>query len=156
MTLSKLWARSGTDLIPRSANAFFRIGQATNSVVPGATVAPSAPDRRVEPSADGAHGYFEGSHIRFAGAHIAEADLAVIALDVYHYAIRQLEEFAGVRGDKSLFLQYAALYYLVDFGIFRFDGRLSPVEKRDFPEASGAGSLAADDEFTRMPPLAFG
>jgi len=38
MTRSKLWARSGTVSIPRAANAFFMMGQATNSVVPGATV----------------------------------------------------------------------------------------------------------------------
>jgi hypothetical protein len=38
MTRSKLWARSGVPERPRAANAFLRIGQAMNSVVPGATV----------------------------------------------------------------------------------------------------------------------
>ena len=38
MTRSKLWAKSGSLAMPRAAKAFFMIGQATNSVVPGATV----------------------------------------------------------------------------------------------------------------------
>ncbi len=38
MTRSKLCASSGSDSIPRAANARFMIGHATNSVVPGATV----------------------------------------------------------------------------------------------------------------------
>ena len=38
ITRSKLWASSGSLSMPRAANAFFMIGQATNSVVPGATV----------------------------------------------------------------------------------------------------------------------
>ena len=38
ITRSKLWDRSGVPRRPRDANAFLRIGQATNSVVPGATV----------------------------------------------------------------------------------------------------------------------
>ncbi len=38
MTRSKLCASRGSEWIPRVANAFFMIGQATNSVVPGATV----------------------------------------------------------------------------------------------------------------------
>ncbi len=38
ITRSKLWASSGSDFMPRAANAFFIIGQAMYSVVPGATV----------------------------------------------------------------------------------------------------------------------
>ena len=38
ITRSKLWAKSGSLWMPRPAKAFFMIGQATNSVVPGATV----------------------------------------------------------------------------------------------------------------------
>jgi hypothetical protein len=34
----ELWAKSGSRAMPRAARAFFTIGQATNSVVPGATV----------------------------------------------------------------------------------------------------------------------
>ncbi len=38
ITRSKLCASMGVPLSPRFANAFFKMGQATNSVVPGATV----------------------------------------------------------------------------------------------------------------------
>jgi hypothetical protein len=38
ITRSKLCASNGAPFSPRAANAFLRIGQATNSVVPGATV----------------------------------------------------------------------------------------------------------------------
>ncbi len=38
MTRSKLCESNGSLSMPREANAFFMIGQATNSVVPGATV----------------------------------------------------------------------------------------------------------------------
>ena len=90
--------------MPRAAKAFFMIGHATNSVVPGATVV-SMSVRQCGWTllADGPHGGFERAHVRFTGPHVAEVVLGVIALHVHDHAIGQLQAIAMVGGRRASF-----------------------------------------------------
>ncbi len=151
ITRSKLWASSGSLSMPRAAKAFFMIGQATNSVVPGATVV-SISVRQCGWTfcADGPHGRLQGAHLGLAGAHVAEIVLRVVALHVDHHAVGQLEAVAVERGHQRLLLLHAAGDHRIDLGVLGLDRRLAAVEHRDLPVAARAGPLAADDELARL------
>ena len=151
MTRSKLWLSSGTDLMPRWAKAFFMIGQATNSVVPGATVV-SISTRQ--------WGSILSPMVRIVAsravisasprAHVAQFVLAVVALDVHDHAVGQLQAVAVVGGDERLLVLDAAGDHRIDLGVLGLDGRLAAVEHGDLPVAAGTGPLAADDELAGL------
>ena len=109
ITRSKLWASSGSPSMPRAAKAFFMIGQATNSVVPGATVVSiNVRQCGLDLLADGPHRGLQGRHLRVAAPHVAQLALGVIALHVDHHAIGQAQAVAVVGGGERLLLADAA------------------------------------------------
>ena len=115
--------------MPRAAKAFFMIGQATNSVVPGATVVSisvrqsgwtCSPMVRMVAS--------RARHLRLAGAHVAQVVLGVVALHVDHHAVGQAQAVAVEGGRERLLFADAAGDHRIDLGIFGLDRRLAPVE----------------------------
>ena len=100
--------------------------------------------------ADDPHRGLERGHFRVAVAHVAQLVLGVVALHIDHHAIGQRKAIAVERGGKGLFLGDAAGDHRIDFGIFGLDGRFAAVQEWNFPIASRAGPLAADDELVRF------
>ena len=95
--------------MPRAAKAFLRIGQATNSVVPGATVVSIStrqfggifsPMVRMVAS----RAAMSASPVRM----LPRSLLEVVALDVDDDAVGELEAVAVVGGDEGLLLEHAA------------------------------------------------
>ncbi len=151
ITRSKLWAKSGSLSMPRAAKAFFMIGQATNSVVPGATVVSISvrqwgrtfsPMVRIVAS----RAVISASPLRM----LPSSRLRVIALHVDDHAIGQAQAVAVVGGRERLLLADAAGDHRIDLGILGLDRRLAAVQQRDLPVAPRARPLAADDELAGL------
>ena len=127
------------------------MGQATNSVVPGATVVSistrqyggifSPMVRMVASSA---------AISALAGAHVAQVTFGVVALHVDHHTVGQFEAVAVEGGGEGLLLQHTARI-IVDFGVLGLDRRFAAVEQGDLPVAARARPLAADDELCCFP-----
>ena len=118
----------------------FMIGQATNSVVPGATVVSiSVRHSGRDLLADRSHGGLQGGHLGLAGAQVAQFVLRVVALHVDDHAVGQLQAVAVVGGHQaSSFSLHAPIDHGVDFGVFGLDRRLAAIQQRDLPVASRA------------------
>ena len=148
MTRSKLWARRGSVVQAALGEGFFEDR-------PGDKLGGAGGDGGFDEDqagggdfvADGAHGGFQGGHVGLAGFHVAQVALDVVALDVHDDAVGQGEAIAIVGGGEGFGLGDAAADEDVHLGILGFDGGFAAVEEGDFPEAAGAGALAADDEF---------
>jgi len=96
-------------------------------------------------------GGFEGRHFGLAGLHVSQLALGVVALDVDHDAVRELQAVRVVGGHEGFLFEDGAGDHGIHLGVFGLDGRLSPVEEGDLPVAAGAGPLAADDELAGLP-----
>src|SRR4029077_814019 len=94
----------------------------------------------------GAQRGFERRHLDLAGAHVAEAALRVVALDVHHHAVGELQTIAVEGGGERLLLEDAPADHRVALGVLALPRRHAAVEHRDLPVAPGARPLAADHE----------
>ncbi len=113
--------------------SFLRIGQATYSVVPGATVVSmSVRHSAGMRSAMVRMRRFQRIHIGGAGAQIAQILFEIIALHVDDHAIGQGETLGIVSRNQRFFLLNATGDHRRHFRIFRFDRRFAPVQQGIF------------------------
>ena len=95
----------------------------------------------------------QGDHVRRASAHVAERLLEVIALDIDHDNIGELQRLFRVGGDERLLLLGTARNEQIDLGIFGLNRRDAAIEQWNLPKAARAGALHADDELGGAPAL---
>ncbi len=95
---------------------------------------------------DDFQGLFQGSHIRSPVPYISEGLFQIVALNVYHHDIRELQDVIAKGCNEGLFLMYTTVNHWGNCRIFGFHRRDTPVQQGDFPVAARAGPLHADDK----------
>ncbi|MBA7665328.1 hypothetical protein ES703_73398 [subsurface metagenome] len=70
----------------------------------------------------------------------------IIALNVHNHAVGELEAVIVIGGNKCFFLEHTACNHWLDLWVFCLYRRLASVKQWNFPIASSARPLAADDE----------